>query len=97
MPTFPTGDREGIEGSLCWKAWIFHTYIDLDRLHNSLPEGWPVKKTYPDLAWLTGCVMESEHPGDRPELTGLDASYALSVARGICDSMGAEFGRRGVL
>ena len=70
---------------------------DLDRLRDFLPEGWPVKKTHPDLARLTECVMESEHPGDWPELTDADASYALSVARGICDSMGAEFGRRGVL
>ena len=70
---------------------------DLDQLRNSLPEGWPVKKTHPDLAWLTEYIIESEHPENWPELTGADASCALSVARGICDSVGAEFGRRGVL
>ena len=32
---------------------------DLDRLRDSLPTGWAVKETHPDLAWLTGCVMES--------------------------------------
>lgn len=40
--------------------------------------------------------MESEHLGNWPELTGADVSYALSVARSVCDSVGAEFGRRGV-
>ena len=70
---------------------------DLDTLRNSLPEGWPVKKSHPDLAWLTEYIIESKHPGDWPELTGADASHALSVARSICNSMGAEFRRRGVL
>lgn len=70
---------------------------DLDRLRNSLPGGWPVKKSHPDLAWLTEYIIESEHPGDWPELTGADASHALSVARSICNSMGAEFRRRGAL
>ena len=70
---------------------------DLDTLRNSLPEGWPIKKLYPDLAWLTECITESMHIEDWPELTGADASYALSVARSICDSVGAELGRRGVL
>lgn len=70
---------------------------DLDRLRNSLPEGWPVKKTHPSLTRLTGFVTASRYPGDWPELTGADASYALSVARSICDSMGVEFRRRGVL
>lgn len=70
---------------------------DLDRLRDSLPEGWLIKKTHPDLAWLTEYIIESDHPGDWPELTGADASYALSVARSICDSMGAEFRRRGAL
>ena len=37
------------------------------------------------------------YPGDWPELTDDDASNALSVARSVCDSVGAEFGRRGVL
>ena len=63
----------------------------------SLPEGWPVKKTHPDLAWLTEYIIESEHPGDWPELTGVDASRTLSVARSICDSVATEFGRRGIL
>lgn len=70
---------------------------DLDRLRDSLPEGWPVKKTHPSLTRMTGFVTVSRCPGDWPELTDDDASYALSVARGICDSMGAEFGRRGAL
>ena len=70
---------------------------DLDRLRNSLPEGWPVKKTHPSLTRMTGFVTVSRYPGDWPELTDADASYALSVARSICDSVGAEFGRRGVL
>ena len=70
---------------------------DLDRLRNCLPEGWPVKKTHPSLTRLTGFVTASRYPGDWPELTGADASYALSMARSICGSMGAEFRRRGVL
>ena len=70
---------------------------DLDRLRDSLPEGWPVKKTHLDLAWLTECITESKHIEDWPKLTGGDASCALSVARGICGSMGAEFRRRGAL
>ncbi|MCE2508932.1 MAG: HEPN domain-containing protein [Nitrosopumilaceae archaeon] len=69
---------------------------DLDRLRNSLPEGWPVKKTHSSPTRLTEFVTVSRYPGDWPELTGADASYALSVARSICDSVGAEFGRRGV-
>ena len=82
---------------MCWRAKFFRTCIDLDRLRDSLPMGWAVKETHPDLARLTECVIESRYPGDWPELTDADASYALSVARDICDSIGAEFGRRGAL
>ena len=49
------------------------------------------------MARLTECVIESRYPVDWPGPTDADASYALSVARSICDSVGAEFRRRGVL
>jgi len=70
---------------------------DLDRLRDFLPEGWPVKKTHLSLTRMTGFVTVSRYPGDWPELTGADVSHALSVAHGICDSVGAEFGCCGVL
>ena len=89
--------EKALKAAFVLEGMDFPHIHDLDRLRDSLPEGWPVKKTHPDLAWLTGCVMESAHPGDWPELTGADASCALSVARGICGSMGSEFRRRGAL
>ena len=49
------------------------------------------------MARLTECVIESRYSVDWPEPTDAAASYALSVARGIRDSVGAEFRRRGVL
>ena len=89
--------EEALKAALVLEDMDFPHIHDLGTLRDSLPEGWPVKKTHPDLAWLTEYIIESEHPEDWPELTGADASYALSVAHSICDSMGAEFGRRGVL
>ena len=70
---------------------------DLDRPRNSLPEGCPVKKMHSSPTRMTGFVTVSRCSGDWPKLTDADASYALSVAHSICDSVGAEFGRRGVL
>lgn len=37
---------------------------DLNRLRNSLPEGWPVKENLPDLSGLSLWAVESRYPGD---------------------------------
>ena len=89
--------EKALKAAFVLEGMDFPHIHDLDRLRDSLPEGWPVKKTHLDLAWLTEYIIESEHPEDWPELTGADASYALSVARSMCNSVGAEFGRRGAL
>lgn len=89
--------EKALKAAFVLEGMDFPHIHDLDRLRNYLPVGWAVKETHPDLAWLTEYIIESRYPGDWPELTGADASYALSVARSICDSMDAEFRRRGVL
>ena len=96
MLAVPAGVRRDIGGSVL-EGMDFPHIQDLDVLRDSLPEGCPVKKMHSSLTILTRSVTVSRCSGDRPELTGVDASYALSVAHSICDSVGAEFGRRGVL
>ena len=60
--------EKALKAAFVLEGMDFPYIHDLDRLRNSLLEGWPVKKTHPDLAWLTEYIIESEHPGDWPEL-----------------------------
>ena len=69
---------------------------DLDALRNPLPAGWTVRTTPADLAELTEWGMESRYPGEWPEPTASDAAQAVSEARSVCESIKAEFSRRGV-
>ena len=67
---------------------------DLRRLRNLLPADWPGEAAI--LARLTEQGAESRYPGDWPELTPEDAVRAEAEARVVCDSVVAEFARRGV-
>ena len=70
---------------------------DLDALRNLLPGGWAVRDTHADMAELTEWAVETRYPGDWPEPNDADADRAMSQARDLCDSIVAEFGRRGIL
>ncbi len=68
---------------------------DLDRLRDLLPEGWDVKKAFPDLAELTAWAVEARYPGDVIEASREDAERALEQARGIYETTLNELKRRG--
>ncbi len=67
---------------------------DLDALRNQLPNDWPVKGEYSDLARLTEWAVEARYPGDWEEATLQDAQTACDLARAIVDSITTEFARR---
>ena len=67
---------------------------DLDALRNLLPDTWSVRRTHTDLAQLTQWALEARYPGDWQEATEDDANRAVSQARGVCNSIAAQFERR---
>jgi HEPN domain-containing protein len=69
---------------------------DLDALRNLLPDDWPVKRQYPDLARLTEWAVEARYPGDWQEASVQDAKIACMEARGVIDSVTQEFIKRGI-
>ena len=77
--------REGID---------FPFRHDLDALRQLLPKTWSVRRTHPDLAQLTEWSVEARYPGDWQEATATDAERAVSQARGVYNSIAAEFERR---
>lgn len=56
---------------------------DLDRLRDLIPDGWPVKRAYPDLAELSVWAVEARYPGDMPDVLEVDAQRASKQARAI--------------
>jgi HEPN domain-containing protein len=56
---------------------------DLNRLRDSLPEGWPVKGRLPDLSNLSLWAAEPRYPGDLPDATTDEAETAIGQARGV--------------
>lgn len=60
---------------------------DLDRLRDLLPDGWRVKRDYPDLADLSIWAVEARYPADMPEVLAADAYRAVHVAEGILFSI----------
>lgn len=66
---------------------------DLDALRNLIPAGWQVKEDHPDLAELTEWAVEARYPGDWPDATDADARSAVEQARGVWESVCADFAR----
>lgn len=56
---------------------------DLDRLRELVPDGWKVKKEFPQLFGLSIWAIESRYPGDMPDVLYSDAEDALSLAEAI--------------
>ena len=85
-----------LKAALVLEGVDFSYTHDLDALRNTLPDGWAVQNTHPDLAELTEWAVEARYPGDWPDPTEEEAGRALSQARSLYESVVAEFGRRGM-
>ena len=67
---------------------------DLDALRTLLPDDWQTKAEHPDLASLTEWATEARYPGDWADPTEADATAAVRQARGVWNSVRADFLRR---
>lgn len=56
---------------------------DLNRPRDLLPEGWAIKKDFPDLVELSAWAVEPRYPGDVIEATRQDAEAAVEQARSV--------------
>ena len=86
--------EKALKAALVLERIDFPRQHDLDALRNLLPDTWSGRRTHLDLAQLTEWAVESRYPGDWPEATATDAEQAVSQARGVYDSIAAEFERR---
>lgn len=68
---------------------------NLNRLRDQLPEGWPIKEDFPDLATLSDWAVEPRYPGDLKEATRQDAEAAVEQARNIYETTLEELKHRG--
>ena len=86
--------EKALKAALVLEGIDFPFRHDLDALRNLLPDTWSVRNTHPDLAQLTEWSVEARYPGDWQEATATDAERAVSQARGVYNSIAAEFKRR---
>ena len=86
--------EKALKAALVLEGMDFPFRHDLDALRNLLPDTWSVRSTHPDLAQLTEWSVEARYPGDWQEATATDAEQAVSQARGVYNSIAAEFERR---
>lgn len=68
---------------------------NLDRLRDLLPEGWAVKRDFPDLASLSEWAVEPRYPGDLKEATQQEAEAAVEQARNIYETTLKDLEGRG--
>lgn len=68
---------------------------DLDRLRDLLPEGWAIKRAFPDPEVLSGWAIEPRYPGDVVEATLNDARTAVEQARSVCETNLEDLERHG--
>ena len=79
------------------KAALIASEVDFPRQHNLnalrnlLPDYWRVKQEFPDLAELSIWIIDARYPGDLPEPGVRDAHRAVEQARGIIESVEAQF------
>ena len=86
--------EKALKAALVLEGIDFPFRHDLDALRNLLPDTWSVRRTHTDLAQLTEWAVEARYPGDWQEATATDAEQAVSQARGVYNSIAAEFERR---
>ena len=67
----------------------------MNRLRDSLPEGWTVKEDFPNLAELSKWTVEPRYPGDVIEATREDARSAVDQARAVYETTLEDLKRHG--
>jgi HEPN domain-containing protein len=88
--------EKSIKAILIFLQIDYHRTHDLDALRNLVPDGWPVKAKFPDLAILTEWAVEERYPGNWQEASLSDAQFALKQAGDIFDTVLSDFMIRGL-
>ena len=86
--------EKAIKAILIYEEKDFPKNHDLDRLRDLIPEGWEVKKNFPDLAVLTIWAVESRYPGDTPDVVENEARETLQLAEAVYLSISNELQER---
>lgn len=86
--------EKAIKAILVFEEVNFPRNHDLDRLRDLIPEGWKIKKKFPDLAELTIWSVESRYPGDIPDVTEHEARETLYLAKAVFDAVTEELEER---
>ena len=68
---------------------------DLNRLRDSLPEGWTIKEDFPNLAELSKWAVEPRYPGDVIEASHQDAEASVEQARNVYETTLEDLKRHG--
>jgi len=86
--------EKAIKAILIYEEVDFPKNHDLDRLRDLVPNGWKVKKQFPDLAELTIWSVESRYPGDMPDALEHEAREILQLAESLFNTVSAELEER---
>ena len=86
--------EKAIKAVLVFEEVDFPKNHDLDRLRDLIPDGWKVKKTFPDLAALTIWAVESRYPGDVPDVVEAEARETFSLAQNVYQTIADEMNER---
>jgi HEPN domain-containing protein len=86
--------EKGIKAILVFEEVNFPKIHDLDRLRDLVPEGWRLKRQFPDLAELTIWAIEARYPGDMPDVTEAEAKNTLRLAESVFETVSAELKQR---
>ena len=79
--------EKAIKSVLIYEEKEFPKNHDLDRLRDLIPEGWEVKRSFPDLAELTIWAVESRYPGNTPDVVENEARETLQLAEEVYNSI----------
>ena len=85
--------EKALKAGLAFLQIDFPRRHDLDAIRTLFPACWQVKGEHPDLAELTEWAVEARYPGEWLEATEADACAALQQARGVWESVCADFMR----
>ena len=67
---------------------------DLDRIRELIPEGWAIKKEFPNLYDLSVWSVESRYPGHTPDVTEYEARETLRLAEALVEAVSTELDKR---
>lgn len=89
--------EKALKAALTYEEEDFSFTHDVEALSLLLPNTWRIGVPPDELARLTSWAVEARYPGEWLEPDDNQAAEAIDLGQRVCDAIGDELGRQGII